>query len=285
METASAALLAVSCGAGPYLAKARILSQSLKLPLSCAPPEEMPASHYVLYVNARGVSLCMTGRAGIAPIRVSFTDGAMAYRRCHGGGANQLVARAVGLKNKRIRRHRPLSVVDLTAGLGQDGFVLASLGCYVTLVERCPSIYQLLCDGLERARESAASPKYIDGKPFADILTRINLLEAEAKSYLTTMAQQTDIIYLDPMFPKRRQAAQVNKGMQALQAIVGDDADAGELLSLALTKARFRVVVKRPRKAPALHRQYPQIDLPEPQIMLRGKSTRYDIYPSASGRH
>jgi 16S rRNA (guanine1516-N2)-methyltransferase len=38
-------------------------------------------------------------------------------------------------------------------GLGKDAFVLASLGCRVTLVERNPVVHALLRDGLDRLRE------------------------------------------------------------------------------------------------------------------------------------
>ncbi|TMP13498.1 class I SAM-dependent methyltransferase, partial [Pseudoalteromonas ruthenica] len=42
-------------------------------------------------------------------------------------------------------------VLDATAGLGRDGFVLASLGCKVILHERHPVVAALLYDGLKRA--------------------------------------------------------------------------------------------------------------------------------------
>jgi 16S rRNA (guanine1516-N2)-methyltransferase len=42
-------------------------------------------------------------------------------------------------------------VIDGTAGLGKDAFVLAGLGCKVTLVERHPVVVALLADGLARA--------------------------------------------------------------------------------------------------------------------------------------
>ena len=62
-----------------------------------------------------------------------FVGGAARHRREFGGGAGQPVARAIGLKGSQ----RP-QVVDATAGLGRDAFVMASLGCRVTLVERSP---------------------------------------------------------------------------------------------------------------------------------------------------
>src|SRR5690606_15891946 len=45
-------------------------------------------------------------------------------------------------------------VLDCTAGLGEDAFVLASCGAKVLLVERNPIIHLLLQDGLLRAKHS-----------------------------------------------------------------------------------------------------------------------------------
>ena len=52
-----------------------------------------------------------------------------------GGGKGQDIAKAVGL-NKGVKP----SVLDATGGLGRDAFVLASLGCNVTMIERSPVV-------------------------------------------------------------------------------------------------------------------------------------------------
>ncbi|WP_445775347.1 class I SAM-dependent methyltransferase, partial [Shewanella sp.] len=64
-------------------------------------------------------------------INVDFVSGAVAHRRKFGGGRGQSIAKAVGLKQGVTP-----TVVDGTAGLGRDAFVLASLGCKVIMVER-----------------------------------------------------------------------------------------------------------------------------------------------------
>lgn len=66
-------------------------------------------------------------------VYVDLAEGAVAHRRKFGGGRGQSIAKAVGLK----KAHNP-TVVDGTAGLGRDAFVLASLGCKVWLCERHP---------------------------------------------------------------------------------------------------------------------------------------------------
>jgi hypothetical protein len=55
----------------------------------------------------------------------------MAHRRKFGGGRGEAVAKAVGIKGDYLP-----DVVDATAGLGRDAFVLASVGCRVRMLER-----------------------------------------------------------------------------------------------------------------------------------------------------
>src|SRR3990167_5790731 len=81
---------------------------------------------------------------------IDFLCGKLGYRRMHGGGKNQLIAKAVGIKP-----HQTLSVLDVTAGLGRDAFILATLGCNVTMVERSPVIYEKLKSAMEQARQEA----------------------------------------------------------------------------------------------------------------------------------
>lgn len=131
-------------------------------------------------------------------------------------------------------------MVDATAGLGQDAFVLASLGCRVTLFERNPVIHALLADGLARAAMNVDC---------AAIVERMRLLEGSSIEWLAqSEIEAADVVYLDPMFPHRDKSALVKKEMQVFRTIVGDDEDSGQLLASALEHARYRVVVKRPRK-------------------------------------
>ena len=58
-----------------------------------------------------------------APIWVDFTSPKLVRRAQQAGAAKQTLAKAIGIKPGV----RP-SVIDATAGLGRDGFVLAALG-------------------------------------------------------------------------------------------------------------------------------------------------------------
>ena len=69
--------------------------------------------------------LCCCDKKLKQNIYVDFTRGPVAHRRFFGGGKRQLLVKAVG----RHEMQGSLSVLDATAGFGQDAFILASLGC------------------------------------------------------------------------------------------------------------------------------------------------------------
>lgn len=252
--------LAVACGDSAFLERAQQLAQELSLPcLECIDPRRVSEVPVLLWLDEAGLALQMTGRKVPGPVRAEFVSGKAGYRREHGGGAGQLVAKAVGLK----RASEPLHVLDATAGLGQDAYVLAGLGCELTLLERSPVIHALLADGLARAA---------DDEHAAPLVARMRLEAGNSIDWIQSRpGPLADVIYLDPMFPHRDKSALVKKEMALFRPIVGDDNDAPALLAAALDKARYRVVVKRPRKAPT-------IEGPSPTTQLEGKSSRYDIY-------
>ena len=217
---------------------------------------------YTLCLSKDGLSFISNSRNHGA-IRCDFVSGSHLHRRNHGGGNGQMIAKAVGVSGKFCP-----NVLDLTAGLGSDGFVLASLGCRVQLLERNPIVYRLLKDGLERAKSASD-----DDSDLAAIIDRMSLTEVNSSLYLDSLdtSSHPDVIYIDPMFPPRKKSAQVKKEMQALHQIVGEDNDASVMLEKALSKAIYRVVVKRPANSEYL-------SMIEPSYSLRGKSTRYDIF-------
>jgi 16S rRNA (guanine1516-N2)-methyltransferase len=192
------------------------------------------------------------------PLSIDFTHGQLAYRLKRLHGTNELLAKAVGIKND----YKPY-VIDATAGLGRDGFLLATLGCQVTLLERSPVVTQLLDEALKRAKAHSN---------FAGRL-QINLIQTDSLVYLTklTRDERPDVIYLDPMYPHRSKSALVKKEMRILRDIVGDDNDAGELLNVALQHALKRIVVKRPCSAPPLNNR-------KANFAIKGKTQRFDIY-------
>jgi len=196
-------------------------------------------------------------------IYVDFLSGALAHRRKYGGGKNQLIAKAVGIKSTE-----KLFVLDVTAGLGRDAFVLATLGCDVLMCERSKIIYALLEDGLKRAEKEewfrALSLKLI-------CIDAIDYLQTITETLSPTPTFIPDVIYIDPMFPERTKSALVKKEMRILREVVGDDVDSEKLFQLALTVAKKRVVVKRSALAPTITED-------KPDIIFKGSSSRFDVY-------
>lgn len=191
------------------------------------------------------------------PLTCDFVNGAVGHRLRFGGGRGQNLAKAVGLKPGV----KP-NVIDATAGLGRDAFLLASLGARVTLIERSPIMFGLLHDGISRA--SAA------GGIIAEIVDRMTLIHGDAIDLLPTLSPQ--IILVDPMHPTRRKSALVKAEMRQIRAIVGIDEDQVELMKTALANASKRVVLKWPIRGNAMA----GIRTFSHQII--GKSVRFDVF-------
>ena len=218
---------------------------------------------YALHYNASVLPVRLELRAAqsdaAGPVYVDFAGGALGYRLRHGSRSREPLARAVGLKGTALP-----TVLDATAGLGRDAFILAALGCRVDLIERSPTIAALLRDGLQRAVQAAET---------REAANRLHLQVGDATVIMAALAEsdRPDVVYLDPMYPHRSKSALVKKEMRMLRALVGEDPDAAPLLAAALRTARRRVVVKRPRLAPSLAG-------PTPSHTLMGSTTRFDIY-------
>lgn len=216
-----------------------------------------------LQLEAGKLSLLDADKPKEGGVFVDFASEAITYRRKHGGGKQEFIARAVGLKGKE-----GVSVVDATGGLGRDAFLLASLGCKVTLIERSPVVAALLENGLERAALNVELESWLP--------KQLKLVYGDSKSKLLTWGEQEphdrpDVVYLDPMFPHRKKSALVKKEMRLFQELLGDDADADELLLPALELAGSRVVVKRPASAGPLAES-------KPNAAVKSKKHRFDIY-------
>jgi 16S rRNA (guanine1516-N2)-methyltransferase len=247
----------IAVAASPQISsgKLRQLAEGVSLPLYDGSGDYA----YLLYQTAGHLELRSLIEPRTNPLRVDFAAGKNRHRRLYGGGGGQHLARAIGLK-----KHPHPAVVDATAGLGRDAFVLATLGCRVTMIERSAVIAALLRDGLQHARDS-------DDEAVRNIAQQMQLVHADAINWLESNSSIADVIYLDPMFPERKKSAQVKKEMRFFQDIVGRDQDACKLFDAALDIARRRVVIKRPVRSGYLEERIPDFS-------IVGKTTRYDIY-------
>jgi 16S rRNA (guanine1516-N2)-methyltransferase len=195
-------------------------------------------------------------------IQIDFLSKKMRYRRLHAGLRNELLARAIGLRPVDCPR-----IVDATAGLGRDSFILASIGFRVMMLERSSVIHRFLTEALLRAKEE-----------LPEIIKRMDLIHVDAIDWLQNLPidERPDVIYIDPMFPKRKKSASVKKEMVEMQELLGKDSDHATLFQMAVACAKYRVVVKRPRLAPKISER-------AANFSLNGKSSRFDIYLTKNG--
>jgi len=243
--------------------KAAELAEKLRIPLLNG--WDVAEKQGILLILAEdGLSLrCLGDSLGdslggkMRPLRVDFTSGKNAFRLVENRTIRQPLARAVGIGHSL----RP-TIFDATAGFGADAFVFASLGCQVTMAERAPLVFALLEDGLDRAGKHGQS---------AAIVARMRLLPGDAKDILPALSPPPDCVYLDPMYPEKKNSALPGKGMRILRQLVGGDDDSAELFGVAQRTAARRVVVKRPKGAPWLTAAKPSHAIAMP-------NSRFDVY-------
>ncbi|HSQ97253.1 MAG TPA: class I SAM-dependent methyltransferase [Rickettsiales bacterium] len=214
--------------------------------------EELNKSNesYLLFMENNKLFLKSKIHKDWLPFCIDFSDKELLRRK---EDKNQEIIKAIGIKND----YKP-KILDTTAGLGRDSFILANFGCQVVMLERNPIIYLLLSNALENANSSA-------------ITNNLELINTDSIKYLQKLKETFDVIYIDPMFPKTKKSRLVKKDMQIFREIVGDDFDSGKLLELALQQNVKRVVVKRMRKSDFLLNKKPNFE-------IIGNTTRFDVY-------
>lgn len=217
-----------------------------------------PTVPFALVTDTAQLVLQKTDEPKLGAVTVDFVSGTMAHRRQFGGGRGEAIAKAVGVKGEYLP-----TVVDATAGLGRDAFVLAAIGCHVTMFERHPVVAALLADGLQRGYQDPIIGNWLQ--------QRLNLIYNSSQTGLLSLHEKPDVVYLDPMFPHRQKSALVKKEMRIFQQLVGSDLDSDSLLEPARRLAKKRVVVKRPGYAPFLAEQKPTAE-------IKTKNHRFDIY-------
>jgi 16S rRNA (guanine1516-N2)-methyltransferase len=195
-------------------------------------------------------------------LKIDFTQGALDFRRRFGQKGGDLILRAVGTLSKNAQ------ILDLTAGLGRDAFILASNSLKVTSLERNPYLFELLNSGLEFGKKHPRS---------IEVCERINFINADAADFLlSTEFDQLfyDVIVYDPMFPQSKKTALPKKEMQILHKLIeapNDESESERVSELAF-KLSKRLVIKRPLLGPCL------IESCEPTAVFKSGSTRFDVY-------
>ncbi len=247
--------IAISFTAAHLQTKAELLAAQLKFPVTVLTANQYD---FLLVYTEQHLEIRPINQPTLGPVYIDFLAGKLGYRRSHTFIKNELLAKAIGVKGNNA-----LKVIDATAGLGRDSFILACLGCQVIMLERSVIMATLLNDGLQRLMATQA---------LSDPLS-LQLVNDFAQNYLEQLidTEFPQVIYLDPMYPHRTKTALVKKELRVLRALVGDDPDADQLFQIALKRAKNRVVVKRPRLAPAINNQ-------KPDHSHIGKQHRFDVY-------
>ena len=190
-------------------------------------------------------------------LKCSFIEGQILHRLKYGKGRGQNLAKAVGMKSNKNR-----NIVDATAGLGYDAFILASLGAKVTLIERSKEMYEILQNGINEATSF--------GGEIERIINRMDLLFGDSKDILPKLSPE--VIMIDTMYKDRKKTALVKNNMRLVREIVGPDSDYVELIKVALDCAKNRVVLKQPRYADPIK------EIKKCSHQILGKSIRYDVF-------
>lgn len=221
---------------------------------------------HVLCLDDSGLSLqalnLKAGESHKQPTRVDFQDAALLYRK-NSFGRHQGLAKAVGLN-----KHEPMHVLDATAGLGRDAFILASMGCRISMLEQSAVIYSLLFDGIKRSENA-------EDLELSSIIQNMSLHHANAYEWFDEIIQgdktKPDVIYLDPMFPPRNKNANVKKDIGLLQEILGFDETSDSLIEVAKNCARHRVVVKKPGSRVSKGST-------KPSFVVPGKTAHFEVF-------
>ena len=234
------------------------LSEILKNRLSseiypCVPQERK--GELYLFLDDEGLSLNRDG--------LSFKSGfsGMKMRLKQANLEHEPLLKAVKIKNKK-----DLYILDATAGTGEDSLILSAGGYQVDLFERDPVIGSVLEDGIRKGKEDA------DLKIF---VSRMQLFLQDSTVRMKEAEGQYDVIYLDPMFPKRTKSADVKKKFQLIHDLEDPCEDEQELLRAAFRAKPLKVVIKRPSKGEYLAGI-------KPDYSLQGKAVRYDIFNNLS---
>ena len=257
-------MVAVSATTPESQPEAKALAHRLGLDYIADPKNSLAKNYaYLLLCTPDFLGLQDTDDEKLKPFFIDFSAKKLLYRVKKAGLRNELLAKAIGIHP----REKPF-IVDATAGIGRDAFILASLGYELTLIEQSPIIHALLKNGIERADKIQV---------IAGIIQHIQLINDDSINWLhrhlEASAKKPDIVYIDPMFPERKKSSSVKKEMAILNKLLGSDENPEKLLEAAIACAGKRVVVKRPRSAAKMI-----LKGRAPNYSLSGTANRFDIY-------
>ena len=207
----------------------------------------------LLHIDDEQIQFCSELNSQKACSSHSFQDSKLIRRAAQ---KNQSLIKACNNKKNEIK-----TIIDLTAGWGKDSFVLATHCQQVVMLEQHPLVSHTLDYLLKTGSSNSEEERF----------NRLSVKHANSFEYLSNMENLlADCLYMDPMFPDHKSGAKPSKDLQILQLLT-DNQDIEALFELALTRAKYRVVVKRPLHAPTINSK-------KPDITYKEKTIRFDIY-------
>lgn len=209
-----------------------------------------PQFDYKSVDEEQGLAYCLSqkkGKLGILTLgekelflNLDFASGEIKRRRKFMSPKKEPMLKAIG------KLEVDDYIVDGTAGLGRESFLLMSFGYQVRAVERSPYLWILLQEALDEILKS----KGIDKDK-----QRLSFHCGDSLDMIEKLAWEPKVLYLDPMFPGSKKSALVKKPMQVLQKMELKSEAAEDLLKKALTLNVGKIVFKRPKEAPILDTQ------------------------------
>lgn len=140
----------------------------------------------------------------------------------------QPLVKAIGCK-----KNESWKVLDVTAGWGQDAFLLSCLGCEVLAIESHPLVFAFLIDAI--SKKNLQKPN------------SLKFILDNSLNYLKTIKDEDrpNVIYIDPMFKPKKSLSKLP--LKILEDLVGETKQSDNLFKQSLHRAINRVVVKRHR--------------------------------------
>lgn len=212
--------------------------------------EFLPEDRLSVVFDEHGVSLVRNGLS----MQADFSH--MSERIRQGRLQQEMLVKASKFKGLE----GPFYGIDATAGLGEDGMILAAAGIRMKLYEYNPVIAALLKDALRRAADNPA---------LAFAVSNMTVIEGDSIRAMWEYSEPLDIILLDPMFPKREKSGLIKKKFQLLQQLEQPCSNEEDMLQAAISCRPRKILIKRPQKGPWLGNR-------KPDYSIEGKAIRYD---------
>ncbi|WP_343128592.1 class I SAM-dependent methyltransferase [Buchnera aphidicola (Kurisakia onigurumii)] len=215
-------------------------------------------SNIKLILNKKKIKLYDTQNPKLGNFYIDFTNKKISYRI--NNRKKESLIQAIKIKNNPYP-----NVLDMTAGLGRDSFILAASGCHVLMLERNPIIFILLNNALHRAYKNPKIGKWVKSRIKFFFESSFNISNI-------SFTFKPEVIYIDPMYCIKKRKSNPKKDMQFLNKIIKNtDQDSNKLIFIARNINCRKIVVKRP-----LNGSY--IGNIKTKNSIFSKKHRFDIY-------